>query len=284
MVDNPLHIASTAAAHLVAIVESSEDAIVSKNVEGIVQFWNAGAERLFGYSAEEMVGQSIRRIIPPGHQGEEDEVLRRIRNGERVEHFETLRVRKDGVHLFVSLTVSPVRDEEGRVVGASKIARDVSARRLTELRLQGESRAFELLASGATLQEALAALVEAVENQGDGLSASILLLDTDTNCLTFGAAPRLPEEYNALVEGLPIGPIAGSWGTAAYRGEPVIVTDIATDELWAPFPVIREVALKSNLRSCWSIPVLSLQRHVLGTFAMYFPDARPPERNPAGIR
>jgi PAS domain S-box-containing protein len=115
--------------HLAAVVASSDDAIISKDLDGIVQSWNPAAERLFGYAADEMVGQSIRRIIPEDRLGEEDEVLRRVRAGDKVDHFETVRRRKDGSLLPVSLTVSPIRSDDGQIIGASKIARDLSALR-----------------------------------------------------------------------------------------------------------------------------------------------------------
>jgi len=118
---------------LAAIVESSDDAIVSKDLTGRVTSWNRAAERLFGYSEQEMIGQSIRVIIPQDRQAEEDEVLARIRVGQKVEHYETLRQRKDGTMVPVSLTVSPIVDGRGRVIGASKIARDVTDRKLAEL-------------------------------------------------------------------------------------------------------------------------------------------------------
>jgi PAS domain S-box-containing protein len=117
---------------LAAIVESSDDAIVSKNLESTILSWNAGAERMFGYSAAEAVGRSVRLIIPDDRMGEEDEVLRRLRRGERVEHFETIRKRKDGREIQVSLTISPIHDRSGVVVGASKIARDITALKETE--------------------------------------------------------------------------------------------------------------------------------------------------------
>jgi PAS domain S-box-containing protein len=123
---------SNAAYHLSAIVQSSDDAIASKDLDGIVLSWNPGAERLFGYTADEMIGRSIRTIIPAGQQAEEDDVLRHVRRGERVEHFETIRRRKDGSLVPISLTVSPIRDRRGRIIGASKIARDISERRLAE--------------------------------------------------------------------------------------------------------------------------------------------------------
>ena len=119
-----------ASRRLAALVASSDDAIVSKDLNGIVTSWNVAAERMFGYTAEEMIGRSIRTIIPADRQSEEDDVLARIREGIRVDHFETIRQRKNGTLLPISLTVSPIRDNHGRIVGASKIARDISERTL----------------------------------------------------------------------------------------------------------------------------------------------------------
>ena len=121
-----------AQARLAAIIESSEDAIVSKTLDGVITSWNASAERMFGWSAAEAVGQHITLIIPPEYHAEETVVLSRLRRGERISHFETIRHRKDGTRFPVSLTVSPVRDASGTVVGASKVARDISERRLIE--------------------------------------------------------------------------------------------------------------------------------------------------------
>jgi PAS domain S-box-containing protein len=117
---------------LSAIIDSSDDAIVSKDLNGIVLSWNPSAERMFGYTADEMIGSSIRRIIPDDRQSEEDNVLASIRAGRRVDHFETVRRRRDGRLVPISLTVSPVLDDEGRVIGASKIARDISDRKRAE--------------------------------------------------------------------------------------------------------------------------------------------------------
>jgi PAS domain S-box-containing protein len=114
---------------LASVVEFSDDAIVSKSLDGVIQSWNKGAERLFGYSAEEVIGKSITILIPPQRLAEEDTILGRIRGGHRIDHYETVRRRKDGKLLDVSLTVSPVRDAEGNVIGASKIARDITERK-----------------------------------------------------------------------------------------------------------------------------------------------------------
>jgi PAS domain S-box-containing protein len=117
---------------LAAIVDSSDDAIVSKTLDGVITSWNRGAERIFGWTAAEAVGRNITLIIPHDRWSEENEVLARIRRGDRVEHYETVRVTRDGRRLDISLTVSPVRDATGRIVGASKIARDVTERRRLE--------------------------------------------------------------------------------------------------------------------------------------------------------
>jgi hypothetical protein len=119
-----------------------EDAIVSKNLDGIIMSWNRGAERLFGYTAAEVVGQSIAILIPPDRVEEEPKILERLRRGERVEHFETLRVRKDGSHVNVSLTISPVKGADGRIAGASKVARDITERVRQDKALQEANAAL----------------------------------------------------------------------------------------------------------------------------------------------
>ena len=119
-------------ARLAAIVTSSADAIVGKTLDGIVTSLNETAEHMFGYPASEMIGQSIRRLIPADRQAEEDMILGCLARGERVEHYETVRIAKDGRTIDVSVTVSPMRDAEGRVIGASKIARDITARKQAE--------------------------------------------------------------------------------------------------------------------------------------------------------
>lgn len=120
---------------LASIVESSEDAIISKSLDGIIRTWNAGATKIFGYQPEEMIGQSILKLVPPELHDEEAGILGKLRRGERIHHFDTVRLAKDGRRIDIALTVSPLRDRSGRVVGASKIARDVSERKQAE-RLQ----------------------------------------------------------------------------------------------------------------------------------------------------
>jgi PAS domain S-box-containing protein len=121
-----------AAEHLAAIVASSTDAIISKDLDGIVTSWNLSAERLFGYTADEMIGRSILLLIPPERHSEEPGILQRIRNGERIEHFETIRRRKDGSLFHISITVSPIKNAAGEIIGASKIARDITEQKRAE--------------------------------------------------------------------------------------------------------------------------------------------------------
>ena len=136
---------------LAAIVESSDDAIVSKDINGVVTSWNAGAERTFGYAAKEMIGKPISLLIPPELEGEEPAILAKIRRGKRISHYETVRQRKDGQRIDISLTVAPIHSADGAIVGASKIARDISERKKLEearrtLSLEINHRSKNLLA------------------------------------------------------------------------------------------------------------------------------------------
>lgn len=137
--------ALAARAYLAAIVDSAEDAILAKDLDGVIQSCNAAAERLFGYSSAELVGRSVRILIPPERQSEEDDILARLRRGERVEHFETVRLAKDGRRIHIALTISPVRDQAGRIIGASKIGRDITAAK------QAEAERFRLLEENAAI-------------------------------------------------------------------------------------------------------------------------------------
>src|SRR5688572_3491808 len=133
---------------LAAIIAGSEDAIVSKTLDGIVTTWNGAAERLFGWTSEEMVGHPILRVIPEELRYEEDDILARLRAGQRIERYETTRVRKDGSRFSVSLTISPIKDASGRIVGASKIVHDITERLRAEAAiadLAEEAHALETL-------------------------------------------------------------------------------------------------------------------------------------------
>jgi PAS domain S-box-containing protein len=142
--------AFNAGQQMVSIVECSDDAILSKDLNGIITSWNGGAERIFGYVAEEIVGKSVTILIPPELQNEEPAILERIRRGERVDHYQTVRVSKSGRRLNISLTISPVRNADGKIVGASKIARDITEEKRSEAQIailarEAEHRAKNLL-------------------------------------------------------------------------------------------------------------------------------------------
>jgi PAS domain S-box-containing protein len=128
---------------MVAVVESSEDAVISKDLNGIIISCNQGASRVFGYEVEELVGKPMTLLIPADQQDEENEILARIRRGERIEHFETIRQRKDGGLIEVSLTISPVKDSHGVIIGASKIARDITERRRNEEIMRQQASLFD---------------------------------------------------------------------------------------------------------------------------------------------
>jgi PAS domain S-box-containing protein len=150
--ETALHESEQRLRFMASIVESSDDAIVSKNLDGIITSWNQGAEHIFGFSAAEAIGQPITIVIPQDRQSEEREILTRIRRGERIDHFETVRQRKNGSLIVISLTVSPVKDAHGRIVGASKIARDITQQKrnqelITTLAREAEHRSKNLLAT-----------------------------------------------------------------------------------------------------------------------------------------
>jgi PAS domain S-box-containing protein len=137
---------------LASIVDSSDDAIVSKTLEGVITSWNAGAERLFGYTAEEAIGKHISMIIPPDRRHEETNILARLSRGERIDHFDTMRLRKDGNAFDISLTISPIRDPDGKIIGASKIGRDISGRKRIERELYDSEQRFRTLADALDTQ------------------------------------------------------------------------------------------------------------------------------------
>ncbi len=145
-------------AFLASIIESSDDAIIGKTLEGIILSWNRGAERIFGYTEREAIGQSILLIIPKDRHNEEADILSRIRSGERIDHFETIRQRKDGALLNISITTSPIKNREGKIIGASKVARDVTFQKqvqerfTTELESQVQQRTEDLMKANKEME------------------------------------------------------------------------------------------------------------------------------------
>lgn len=264
----------TAMALLASIVESSVDAIVGKDLNGIVTSWNAGAESMFGYSAEEMLGRSILQIIPPERQEEEDHILRRLRNGERVEHFETERLTKAGHALAVSVTVSPIKDAVGRVVGASKVARNMTVQRQAVEALRVQQRHSQCLLRLArsveravSLQDILqAALVElrAVLN----LQVVWFYLFTQDRChlrLINAVGPGQASDSVAEDELLSIKGDA-MLEEIASSSELVVVEDAMTDPR-----TNKEIVTKKGSRTILNMPITMSGRRLgsigSGTFA-----------------
>ena len=192
-----------------------------------------------------------------------------------------VRVRaRDGDYRWLLIRNAPLRDEMGNIVKWHGTAVDIEDRKRAEALLAGEKRLLEMIAKGDSRALILDALCRLVEELATGSLSSILLLDAGTNRLWHGAAPSLPRSYVDAIDGAVIGPAAGSCGTAAYRAEPVIVRDIATDPLWADY---RDLALPHRLRACWSTPILSSEGRVLGTFAVYHREPRSPTPEDHGV-
>jgi PAS domain S-box-containing protein len=267
--------AEEALAHLAAIVTSAEDAIVSKTLDGIVTSWNTSAERMFGYTAQEMVGQSILRLIPLERYGEEDRILAHLRAGESIEHFETLRLTKDGQALEVSLTISPVRDSAGTIIGASKIVRDITARRQTERLLAEQNHILELIASGYPLDECLTELTRAVVRLQPGTRASILLADETRTRFTALFAADIPSAFGVGLKDAPINDLAiGTCGESVFSGQPITCVDIAHDEQWSA--MWRELCVAHGILACHSEPVIGSDGQPLASLMLCFDTPRPP--------
>jgi PAS domain S-box-containing protein len=150
--------------HLAAIVESSDDAIISKNLDGTIMSWNQAAEHILGYTANEIIGQSILRLIPPELQSDEVMILSKIRAGQRIEHFQTQRLHKDGSRIEVSLTISPVKDARGKIIGAAKILRDITQQKRLEAALQTSERLASAGRMAATIAHEINNPLAAVTN------------------------------------------------------------------------------------------------------------------------
>ena len=251
------------------LIEISPDAIYVVDANGICVLGNRAGADLVGIPPDDLVGTPVTDT----YLGEERDLflerLEKLRGGGTL-RFERMFVRKNGDILPVEVSVTAIR---GGYFQA--ILRDISERKRSEALLAGEKRLLEMIATGVGLKEILNALCLIIEEQRAGTLASVLLLNPDGVHLDCIAGPNLPKEWAQQMENMPIGPCAGSCGTAAYRGSPVIVSDIATDPLW-DVPEHRTSALKHGLRASWSNPVLSSAGKVFGTFCMYYRETRSP--------
>jgi PAS domain S-box-containing protein len=258
------------ARHLARVVDSSDDAIISKDLDGIITSWNRSAERIFGYTAAEAIGRSIRMIIPTDRQAEEDEVLAKIRAGDFVRHFETVRCRKDGSHIPISLTVSPIYDDHGRVIGASKIARDIS----------DSVRLLELTRAQAATAEKLSRVGAAVASNLDRETVVQTVTDiaTDLTGAQFGAFfyntrdQHSREGYTLYtLSGVPVEqaadtPRPGAIFAAAFHGRRAVrIDDVTADPRYAQHaPYFAMPPGHPPARSYLAVPVFGRAAEVIG--------------------
>ena len=265
-----------------AIVESSHDAIIAKTLDGVISAWNAAAERMFGYTEHEAIGQPITLIVPPHLYAQEHDIQRRLRAGERVDHLETVRVTKAGTHVDVSLTISPLRDLAGNIVGCSKIARDITKAKRAEAALrQSEQRLAREVASAKTLQsistrlisestpESLyAQLLDAAMELMASDCASVQMLAADHASLKLLAWKNFHPDSAAFWEWVEVG--AGSTCSKALSdNERVVVADIEASEFMAGTADQQEYR-RSGIRSVQSTPLRSRSGRPLGMISTHW--------------
>jgi|GEM_PF-3216946 len=239
---------------------------------------NPAATEFYGYSHEELTGMTVFDLNQAPREFVLEE-LARARAEDR-SYFQFRHRLASGEIRDIEIYAGPI-DVGSRTLICS-IIHDIAERKLTERQLAAQRHLLELIAMGEPLERVLDMIVSAVEEQAPGALCSVLLLTPDGGHLSNASAPSLPAAYNAAIQGVAIGPSAGSCGTAAYRREPVVVTDIAADPLWDGH---RDLALAHGLRSCWSTPIFSGGGDVLGTFAIYYREPRAPvEADTALIR
>src|SRR5947207_9112458 len=249
------------------LINASPDAICAMDADGRCLLVNPAGVELAGGPESELIGSSIAETYLPEERHLFKERVDKLK-AEGSFRFERKFLRKNGEVIPVEVSLSALR---GRYYQA--IIRDISQRKRREALLAGENRILEMLAKGDSLADILDLLCLLVEEQSTGVLASILLMDANGKQLRHGGAPNLPKAYTEAIDGAFIGASVGSCGTAAYRAEQVIVSDIATDPLWADF---RDLALAHSLRACWSTPIFSSEGKVIGTFAMYYREPRSP--------
>ncbi len=263
------------AALLAAIVTSTSDAIASKTLEGIITSWNASAEGMFGYTAREIIGQSVLLLIPPDRHFEEDRILAQLKAGERIEHYETVRLTKDGRELDVSLTISPVRNSAGVIIGASKIVQDITARKRNERLLAEQNSLLELIASGCAIEECLTEVTRAVTRLRPMVRAGVIVADAERQRIEDTFAAEISPAFGQGLRGAPINALAiGTCGASMYTGEAVACEDIANDQRWSP--AWRDLCLAHGILACYSAPIAGSNGLALGSLMFCFDTPRAP--------
>jgi PAS domain S-box-containing protein len=232
--------------------------------------------RIYGFDPEKGIPtweQRLRRIHPEDRAKWQEAAIDRAIDEKSDYEVEFRIVLPDGTLKYIHAVGHPALNASGDLTEFVGSVTDITERKRAEVLLAGEKRLLEMIARGDSRERILEGACLLVEELASGSLCSILLFDPSANCLRHGAAPSLPKIYTEAIDGAVIGPSVGSCGTAAYRAEPVIVSDIATDPLWDDF---RDLASAHELRACWSTPILSSARRVLGTFATYYREPRSP--------
>ena len=256
------------------IVESTGDCVKILTLDGRIQYINnVGLRMLELPTAEPLIDQPLAGFFEGDVRKAAEAAVEEARGGGLGRFQYEMRAASGAVKWFDAVA-TPMLDEHGAVSQLLVISRETTTRRREEMFRAAQHQVLEMIATGAALPAVLDRLVLMVEQQTDGMWCTVLLLDEDGTTVRHGAAPSLPADYMRAIDGLPIGPTAGSCGTAMHFGTRIVVTDIETDPLWAPY---REVALRFGLRACWSTPIFSPQRKVLGSFAMYYGQPRSPQ-------
>ena len=265
---------------LESILSNMGDAVIVAGRDEKFLVFNPAAQRMFGEGATDITLADWSRrhglYLPDKvtlFPSDQTPLARAIRGEEtnRVEMFVRQAQASSGV--WTRINGRPLRSANGEIMGGVIVCRDITEAKEEEFFRAGQSRVLELIAEDAPLSEVLTNLVLLMEGQAEGLRCSVLLLSRDGIHVEHGAAPNISDVYVKAVDGAPIGPRAGSCGTAMYTRQPVVVTDVLTDPLWADY---RDLAKISGLRACWSTPILSSQGEVLGSFAMYRQESRGP--------
>jgi PAS domain S-box-containing protein len=269
---------------LATVVDSSDDAIVSKNLNGLILSWNKGAERIFGYSADEVIGKPITILMPPNLQNEEPRILEHIRRGERIDHYGTKRRHKDGRLLDILLTVSPVKGADGRIVGASKIARDITYQKRAQERMVADLWAMTMLREvsslcareGRSLDKCLYEILDAAIAIAGADKGNIQLLESETGLLTIAAQrgfdPAFLKYFEYVRDDSAVRP------ATMRSGERVVVEDVTTSEALVRQPSM-SVLIDSGVRAVISTPLMGSAGNLLGMISTYFREPhRPDER------
>ena len=256
-------------------LESIEDGIYEIDLAGHLTFVNDATCRTFGFSKTQALGLNTRDYMAPGDAARTLEAFNQVhRTGEPLQGFAFQIIRPDGARRSVETSISLKRDAQGQPVGFRGVARDVTERQQAEALLVGQTRILEAIAKDAPQDELLTHIIQFAEAYTERALCAVTLLNRAGTALRSGVGPSLPAGFIQALDGIAIGPRCGSCGTAAYRAEQVITTDIVSDPLWVDYS--DWIISNYSLRACWSTPIISTQGKVLGTFAMYFREARAP--------